>query len=164
MVIFDRGLILGSCLGEAATMPLIVLAIALALAGAAALLIRRFGARSLRFFPWLLAGVGVAISCLVGAVLAFGGITARIESADGQMTVTSCRTGAAERNAYRLSAIATRFVARANRKGPATPLARFSEGEREIAEVWLGHPGVDLDALSAIAPEAVAQYRRWQAP
>ncbi len=164
MVVFDKGLTLGSCLGESTVVPLIILAIALVLARVKSWEIWRFG--SVPGSPWAILGFGITIAVALGASNAARTITARIESADGRLAVSSCYGGSEQRATFALSAVTIRFVvAEAKRTGgSSTPLARFAEGEREITEIPLNTGAVDLGALAAIAPEAVSQYRRWQAP
>lgn len=162
MLIYDRGLAFGSCAGEATAWPLAALAIALILAGLARLATRSPRFAALWIVPWLLAGTGVFTAAIMVFAL-LGPITARLELAGPDLEVVSCRLAASERETLPASSVRGRFVLRESRRGPPTPLVELTaEDGRPIASLWLGHKGVNLEALERLAPRAVAEFRRWR--
>ena len=162
MLAFDRGLIFGSCAGESFGLPLIILGITLAIAGAAFWLVRAYGLTGVRILPWILLAVGVASTGIAAAALAFGPITARIVRDGPTISIATCRGGREETRAFDNSGLLGRFILEGTGKGPPSPLLRLFAGSEQVAQVWLGHPGANVDALAGIAPQAISQYRSWR--
>lgn len=109
MLIYDRGLLFGSCAGEAFAYPAIAFVITLVLAGVAGLIAARAKNKSLRVLPWLFLGIGTLVVLIIFAAL-FVGITARLELEGARLAVTSCHGPRESRESYDVATLTGRFV------------------------------------------------------
>lgn len=161
MTIYDRGLLLGSCTGEAFGWPVIIFVTVASIAVVTWLLARRFGL-NLRALIWAFTAAAVLGAGAAGAASAFSHLTARLERSGDVLAVETCFGRNLSRETVPVSDVSGRFIVSQTGKSPARPFIRLFAHQRELGEVWVGHPGVNLEALAALAPGAMAEYRRWR--
>ena len=161
-MVYDRGLLFGSCTGEAFGWPAILFVAGAAIAALTWFLGRRFHL-NLKALVWAFVAVAVIAAGIAGAVTGFSPLTARLDRQGDSLNVATCLGTTSRLESVPISEVSGQFIVSQSAKAPARPLLRLFSRERQLAEVWLEHPGLDLDAMAGIAPGAVAEYRRWRA-